>query len=99
MDAKRQNKLLKLAIGRLQNELEEKDNKTGDELAIEDEFANKAKTFLTENSHQLPAEAHLHMKSMQENTTTTAPNSVFEPGLSKYTVRHATKSQTAGATG
>jgi len=26
MDAKRQNKLLKLAIGRLQNELEKKDN-------------------------------------------------------------------------
>jgi chromosome segregation ATPase len=94
MDAKRQNKLLKLAIGRLQNELEEKENKTGGEdvHAIEDEYAHKAKTFLTENSHQLPAEANLHMKSMQENTTTTAPNSVFEPGLSKYTVRQAAKS-------
>ena len=31
MDAKRQNKLLKLAIGRLQNELEKKDN-GGDQL-------------------------------------------------------------------
>ena len=44
MDAKRQNKLLKLAIGRLQNELEEKENNG---LAIED--GDKAKIFLTEN--------------------------------------------------
>lgn len=50
MDAKRQNKLLKLAIGRLQNELEEKEGGTG--IAIEDGGAvDKGKTFLTENSN------------------------------------------------
>jgi chromosome segregation ATPase len=48
MDAKRQNKLLKLAIGRLQNELDEKENAEKLE-AQEDEYATKAKTFLTES--------------------------------------------------
>ena len=48
MDAKRQNKLLKLAIGRLQNELDEKENAEKLE-AQEDENATKAKTFLTES--------------------------------------------------
>jgi hypothetical protein len=48
MDAKRQNKLLKLAIGRLQNELDDRDQ--GEKLeALEDENAMKAKTFLTES--------------------------------------------------
>jgi len=51
MDAKRQNKLLKLAIGRLQNELEEKEN-GGEGTAIEDDSAVKAKTFLTESVTQ-----------------------------------------------
>lgn len=46
MDAKRQNKLLKLAIGRLQNEIEEKEE--GVE-AIEEGTEVKAKTFLTES--------------------------------------------------
>lgn len=51
MDAKRQNKLLKLAIGRLQNELDEKE--TGDkEATLEDDTAYKAKTFLTESVTQ-----------------------------------------------
>ena len=82
MDAKRQNKLLKLAIGRLQNELENKDNGTKTVEAIEAEEAHhKAKIFLTENSNQQPADLH---RSMVENTTTTAPNSVFETGLSKF---------------
>ena len=72
-----QNKLLKLAIGRLQNELEEKEDKPEEET-------NLAKVFLTENSNQLPAEHH---RSMVENTITTAPNSVFEAGFSKVTVR------------
>jgi hypothetical protein len=48
MDAKRQNKLLKLAIGRLQNELDEKENGEKQE-ALEDDNAMKAKTFLTES--------------------------------------------------
>lgn len=82
MDAKKQNKLLKLAIGRLQNELEE---------APPEEPAPKV--FLTENSNQLPAEQH--HRSMVENTITTAPNSVFEGGFSKVTGRG--KSQTAAA--
>ena len=52
MDAKRQNKLLKLAIGRLQNELEEKGGAV-DVAAIEEgENIAKAKIFLTENSNQ-----------------------------------------------
>lgn len=51
MDAKRQNKLLKLAIGRLQNEIDEKDTQHHD---IDDDV--KGKIFLTENSNQLPAD-------------------------------------------
>ena len=99
MDAKRQNKLLKLAIGRLQNELDEKE--TGDgtarQEAIEDSEV-KAKIFMTENSNQQPADllGHLH-RSMVENTTTTAPNSVFDAnGLSKITEKRQGKSMTAG---
>ena len=99
MDAKRQNKLLKLAIGRLQNELEEKetDDSTARQAAIE-ESEVKAKIFLTENSNQQPAEflGHMH-RSMVENTTTTAPNSVFDAnGFSKITERRQGKSMTAG---
>ena len=82
MDAKRQNKLLKLAIGRLQNEIEETTTTGGEgKQTIEDE--NKAKIFLTENSNQMPAELGQMQRSMIENTTTTAPNSVFDPGFSK----------------
>lgn len=81
MDAKRQNKLLKLAIGRLQNEIEETTTGGEGKQAIEDE--NKAKIFLTENSNQMPAELGQMQRSMIENTTTTAPNSVFDPGFSK----------------
>jgi hypothetical protein len=43
----------------------------------------KAKIFLTENSNQQPAEPM--NRSMVENTTTTAPNSVFDAGLSRLT--------------
>lgn len=103
MDAKRQNKLLKLAIGRLQNELE--DNENGG-LAIEEgaaaEGGGKGKTFLTENSNQQPADlmfgAQQQQRSMIENTTTTAPNSVFEAGFSKLTAPkdRQGKSHTAG---
>lgn len=50
MDAKRQNKLLKLAIGRLQNELEEKENSRIEAIDNGDLKA-KAKVFLTENSN------------------------------------------------
>jgi hypothetical protein len=46
MDAKRQNKLLKLAIGRLQNEIEIKDEPSNDE--------GNGKVFLTENQNQQP---------------------------------------------
>lgn len=46
MDAKRQNKLLKLAIGRLQNELE----KDEEEVPQKD----NVQTFLTENMQQHP---------------------------------------------
>ncbi len=53
MDAKRQNKLLKLAIGRLQNELEEKENKAQETINNGDTDI-KAKVFLTENSNQAP---------------------------------------------
>ena len=100
MDAKRQNKLLKLAIGRLQNELDEKetaDGNTARQEAIE-ESEVKAKIFLTENSNQQPNDlmGHLH-RSMVENTTTTAPNSVFDAnGFSKITERRQGKSMTAG---
>lgn len=52
MDAKRQNKLLKLAIGRLQNELEEKENQLKGVQTIEGGGETlKAKIFLTENSN------------------------------------------------
>ena len=49
MDAKRQNKLLKLAIGRLQNELEKKDN--GLDLNDQSILGGEGgvKVFLTEN--------------------------------------------------
>ena len=49
MDAKRQNKLLKLAIGRLQNELEKKENGevTADQSILGGE--GNVKVFLTEN--------------------------------------------------
>jgi hypothetical protein len=97
MDAKRQNKLLKLAIGRLQNELDEKENgqTTARVEAIEDSEV-KAKIFLTENSNQQADLAGLH-RSMVENTTTTAPNSVFDPtAFSKISDRRQGKSMTAG---
>lgn len=86
MDAQRQNKLLKLAIGRLQNELDEK---------AKGEVENNGdakKVFLTEASAQLPQEQH---RSLIENTTTTAPNSVFEQFSSIR--RPPGKAQTAGA--
>jgi hypothetical protein len=53
MDAKRQNKLLKLAIGRLQNELDEKETgaTTGRQEEIEDADVKATKIFLTENSN------------------------------------------------
>lgn len=53
MDAKRQNKLLKLAIGRLQNEIENKNEENG---GTERQTAanNDGKTFLTENQQQQP---------------------------------------------
>ena len=53
---------------------------------------------MTENSNQQPADllGNLH-KSMIENTTTTAPNSVFDPtAFSKITERRQGKSMTAG---
>ena len=53
MDAKRQNKLLKLAIGRLQSELEKKESpaiEAGDTSIVHD----GAKVFLTENQNQQP---------------------------------------------
>jgi hypothetical protein len=74
---------LKLAIGRLQNEIEETTNTGGEGKAIEEGTENKAKIFLTENSNQMPAELGQMQRSMIENTTTTAPNSVFDPGFSK----------------
>jgi hypothetical protein len=50
MDAKRQNKLLKLAIGRLQNELEKKEG-----IAVNDQSIlggeGGVKVFLTENQN------------------------------------------------
>jgi len=48
MDAKRQNKLLKLAIGRLQSEVERKDSET--QLLI-NENQSPGKFFLTENAN------------------------------------------------
>lgn len=79
--------------------MDEKDTgaTTGRLEAIEDSDV-KAKIFLTENSNQQPADlmGNLH-KSMIENTTTTAPNSVFDPtAFSKMTERRQGKSMTAG---
>jgi hypothetical protein len=54
-----------------------------DVKAIEDDTVAKAKIFLTENSNQ-PAELQMN-RSMVENTTTTAPNSVFDAGMSRLT--------------
>jgi hypothetical protein len=98
MDAKRQNKLLKLAIGRLQNELEEKENEPKMEIG-DTEIDNKNKVFLTENSNQLPGDFMFNggQRSMVENTTTTAPNSVFDVNNFSSIKRPAGKSQTAGA--
>jgi hypothetical protein len=53
MDAKRQNKLLKLAIGRLQNELEKKEGgQINDQSMLGGE--GNVKVFLTENQNQMP---------------------------------------------
>jgi hypothetical protein len=59
-----------------------------------------AKIFLTENSNQQPADPTMN-RSMVENTTTTAPNSVFDTaggGLSRLTAagNRLGKSHTAG---
>lgn len=55
MDAKRQNKLLKLAIGRLQNELERKELPAGDlDSSVILGGEGNVKVFLTENQNQMP---------------------------------------------
>jgi hypothetical protein len=81
MDAKRQNKLLKLAIGRLQNELDEKEN--GEKMEAQmDDNAYKAKTFLTESVTQAQNDPR---SQLIDNTTTTAPNSIYDVNaLSKF---------------
>lgn len=64
---------------------------------IEEDTAVKAKIFLTENSNQQPDPTM--NRSMVENTTTTAPNSVFDGGLSRLTAggpNRFGKSHTAG---
>ena len=52
MDAKRQNKLLKLAIGRLQNELERKELTAGElDSSVILGGEGNVKVFLTENQN------------------------------------------------
>jgi hypothetical protein len=81
MDAKRQNKLLKLAIGRLQNELDEKESEEKRD-ALEDDNAYKAKTFLTESVTQAQNDPR---SELIDHTTTTAPNSIYDVNaLSKF---------------
>eukprot|EP00347_Sterkiella_histriomuscorum_P023615 403333985 len=98
MDAKRQNKLLKLAIGRLQNELEKKDN--GLELNDQSILGGEGgvKVFLTENQNQAP-ETYQELLGNNESANgtrklmnydksqfadgTTAPTSILEAGNSK----------------
>ncbi|CDW75865.1 UNKNOWN [Stylonychia lemnae] len=95
MDAKRQNKLLKLAIGRLQNELEKKDYTDQNELSIL-QGEGGVKVFLTENQNQAPemlkdlmgesARVHkrvTHHEKSQFVDGTTAPTSILEAGVSK----------------
>lgn len=90
MDAKRQNKLLKLAIGRLQNELERKEGGELNEQSILGGEGN-VKVFLTENQNQVPegllnsgvSKQEQHPYISQFGDGTTAPTSILDPGYSK----------------
>lgn len=97
MDAKRQNKLLKLAIGRLQNELESKESGQVNDQSILSGDGN-IKVFLTENQNQGPETsqrerdikdnfpAHPYLMNPDRSQFvdgTTAPTSILDAGYSK----------------